>query len=177
MLVAHQCTHFCYTLKSDYFLQVRLYFSQIWLFSHKCDFVSQLWLYFLQVWLFLYYTVRTVYKLGCICRLHAIQRCVCVCYYGDVYLGVWTGRQKLVWQCRGVSWAGRCCPVTRTLFQAAEWPGPSCPPPLPGPQNRPPSAGLVENIDRSNPTTHHAHCNTQKHRHHHKWDPMSCFWA
>lgn len=85
---------------------------------------------------------------------------------------MWTGRQKLVWQCRGASWAGRCCPVTRTLFQAAEWPGPSCPPPLPGPQNRPPSAGLAENIDRSNPTTHHAHCNTQKYRHHHKWDPI-----
>ncbi len=92
--------------------------------------------------------------------------------YGVVYLGVWTGRQTLVWRCRRVSWAARCRPVTHTLFQAAAWPGPSCPPRPSGPPSHPPSAGHGESTDRSNPTTRHAPCSANKHRQqHHKPDP------
>lgn len=92
--------------------------------------------------------------------------------YGVVYLGVWTGRQTLVWQCRSVSWAARCRPVTHTLFQPAAWPGPSCPPRPSGPPNHPPSAGHWESTDRSNPTTRHAPCSAHRQQHH-KPDPRA----
>ncbi len=93
--------------------------------------------------------------------------------YGVLYLGVWTGRQTLVWRCRSVSWAARCRPVTHTLFQPAAWPGPSCPPRPSGPPNHPPSAWHGASTDRSNPTTRHAPCSAHKHRQHHKPDPRA----